>query len=137
MRSLGLLLLVSLGCRGPAIPESQRFPAGTAFTAREIRVEGTRIRYVETGHGIAVVLLHGLGASLYAWRKNLAPIAAAGFRVIAFDNRGFGLSDKPPAPYDNAAYAQLAVALMDSLEIPAAVLVGHSMGGAIAAEVAM
>lgn len=137
MRSLGLLLLVSLGCRAPAIPESQRFPAGTAFTAREIRVEGTRIRYVETGHGIPVVLLHGLGASLYAWRKNLAPIAAAGFRVIAFDNRGFGFSDKPATGYDNASYARLTVALLDSLHIVDAVLVGHSMGGAIAAQVAI
>jgi pimeloyl-ACP methyl ester carboxylesterase len=64
-------------------------------------------------------------------------VAAAGFRVIAFDNRGFGLSDKPPAPYDNAAYARLAIALMDSLRLTDAVLVGHSMGGAIAAQVAI
>src|SRR5437899_11070328 len=74
---------------------------------------------------------------MYAWRKNLAAVAAAGFCVIAFDNRGFGLSDKPPAPYDNAAYARLAVALMDSLEIPDAVLVGHSMWRSLAAEVAI
>jgi pimeloyl-ACP methyl ester carboxylesterase len=57
--------------------------------------------------------------------------------VIAFDNRGFGLSDKPPAPYDNAAYARLVVGLLDSLHLADAVLVGHSMGGAIAAEVAI
>src|SRR5207253_7174716 len=115
--------------------EAQLFPAGTQFTARYLLVDGTRTRYLDAGHGPPVVFLHGLGASMYAWRKNLAAVAAAGFRVIAFDNRGFGLSDKPPAPYDNAAYAQLAVALMDSLEIPAAVLVAHSMGGGIVAEV--
>ena len=134
---VALLLCVVGGCRAPALPEAQLFPAGTQFTARYLPVDGTRIRYLDAGHGPPVVFLHGLGASMYAWRKNLAAVAAAGFRVIAFDNRGFGLSDKPPAPYDNAAYARLAVALMDSLEIPDAVLVGHSMGGAIAAEVAI
>lgn len=137
MRRLGLLLLAALGCRAPAIPASQRFPAGAPFSAREVRVEGTRIRYIETGHGIPVVLMHGLGASMYAWRKNLAPIAAAGFRVIAFDNRGFGYSDQPATGYDNESYVRLTVALLDSLHIADAVLVGHSMGGAIAAQVAI
>jgi len=74
---------------------------------------------------------------MYAWRKNLAPIVAAGYRVIAFDNRGFGFSDKPATGYDNASYARLVVALLDSLHVPDAVLIGHSMGGAIAAEVAI
>ncbi len=137
MRLLGLLLVAALGCRGPAIPPSQRFPAGTPFTAREVRVDGTRIRYIDTGHGIPVVLLHGLGASMYAWRKNLGPIAEAGFRVIAFDNRGFGYSDEPATGYDNESYVRLTVALLDSLHMPDAVLVGHSMGGAIAAQVAI
>ena len=134
---LPLFLCVGDGCRAPALPEAQLFPAGTQFTARYLPVNGTRIRYLDTGHGPPVVFLHGLGASMYAWRKNLAAVAAAGFRVIAFDNRGFGLSDKPPGPYDNAAYARLAIALMDSLRVSDAVLVGHSMGGAIAAEVAI
>src|SRR4029077_10871652 len=53
------------------------------------------------------------------------------------DNRGFGLSDKPPGPYDNAAYARLAIALMDSLRVSDAPLVVTAMGGAIAAEVAI
>jgi pimeloyl-ACP methyl ester carboxylesterase len=134
-----LLLLVGAlgGCRAPALPEAAWFPAGTQFSSRYIKVEGTRIRYIDAGRGVPVLFLHGLGASMYAWRKNLAPVAAAGFRVIAFDNRGFGASDKPPAPYDNAAYARLALALMDSLHLSDAALVGHSMGGAIAAEVAI
>ncbi|HVH08697.1 MAG TPA: alpha/beta hydrolase, partial [Gemmatimonadales bacterium] len=84
-----------------------------------------------------MVCFHGLGASLYAWRKNLAPLAAAGYRVIAFDNRGFGFSEKPETGYDNESYVRLAVALLDSLHVSDAVLVGHSMGGAIAAQVAV
>jgi pimeloyl-ACP methyl ester carboxylesterase len=78
-----------------------------------------------------------LGASIYAWRYNLAPVESAGFRIIAFDNRGFGFSDKPESGYSVAAYVDLLVALMDSLGLPDAVLVGHSMGGAIAAELAI
>jgi len=136
-RLLVVILCVLAGCRAPALPEAQLFPAGTEFTARYLQVDGTRIRYIDVGRGAPVVFLHGLGASMYAWRRNHAAVAAAGFRVIAFDNRGFGLSDKPPAPYDNAAYARLAIALMDSLRLTDAVLVGHSMGGAIAAQVAI
>ena len=136
-RLLVVILCVLASCRAPALPEAQVFPAGTEFTARYLQVDGTRIRYIDVGRGAPVVFLHGLGASMYAWRRNLAAVAAAGFRVIAFDNRGFGLSDKPPAPYDNAAYARLAIALMDSLRLTDAVLVGHSMGGAIAAQVAI
>jgi pimeloyl-ACP methyl ester carboxylesterase len=83
------------------------------------------------------VFVHGFGASIYSWRKTLPAISAAGYRVIAFDNRGFGFSDKPAHGYGNAAYARLVVALLDSLGISSAVLVGHSMGGAIAAEVAL
>ena len=136
-RLLVAILCVLAGCRAPALPEAQLFPAGTEFTARYLQVDGTRIRYIDVGRGAPVLFLHGLGASMYAWRRNLAAVAAAGFRVIAFDNRGFGLSDKPPAPSDNAAYARLAIALMDSLRLTDAVLVGHSMGGAIAAQVAI
>ena len=124
-------------CRSATIPAANRFPAGTGFTARHVTVDGTRLRYVDEGRGPPVVFLHGLGASMYAWRKNLAPVAAAGYRVIAFDDRGFGFSDKPPTGYDNTAYARLTVALLDSLHLRDAVLVGHSMGGAIAAEVAI
>jgi len=136
-RLLVVILWALAGCRAPALPEARLFPAGTEFTARYLQVDGARIRYIDVGRGAPVVLLHGLGASMYAWRRNLAAVAAAGFRVIAFDNRGFGLSDKPSAPYDNAAYARLVIALMDSLRLTDAVLVGHSMGGAIAAQVAI
>ena len=146
-RALGFVaawLLVVLGaCRAPEIPVERRYPAGSPFRAQYRMVDGTRLRMIDTGRGTPVVFIHGFGASLYGWRKTLAPVVAAGYRVIAFDNRGFGFSDKPApredgeARYTNAAYARLVVALLDSLDLPSAVLVGHSMGGAIAAEVAL
>ena len=124
-------------CRATPIPPAERYPAGTTFQTRYLTLDGTRIRYLDAGRGVPVIFLHGLGASIYTWRNNLAPVESAGFRVIAFDNRGFGSSGKPPTGYSNEEYAHLVTALMDSLELPDAVLVGHSMGGAIAAEVAI
>ncbi len=125
------------GCRAEPIPEWQRFPAGTPLVPHYVTVDGTRIRYVEAGQGPTVVLIHGLAASLYSWRYTIVPLAQAGFRVIAFDNRGFGFSDKPAQGYANATYAGVLFGLLDSLGVSDAVLVGHSMGGAIAAEAAL
>jgi pimeloyl-ACP methyl ester carboxylesterase len=123
-------------CAGP-IPPAARYPAGTAFVAHYLRPLGTNVRYIDAGRGTPVIFVHGFGASMYAWRKNLAPVESAGFRVLAFDNRGFGSSDKPAHGYSNADYVALLVAFMDSLQLPDAVLIGHSMGGAIAAEFAI
>jgi pimeloyl-ACP methyl ester carboxylesterase len=140
---LCLALACAAACRAPQIPVERRYPAGSPFHAQYRVVDGTRLRMIDTGRGTPVVFIHGFGASLYSWRNTLAPVLAAGYRVIAFDNRGFGFSDKP-APkvggqklYTNAAYAHLVVALLDSLNLTSAVIVGHSMGGAIAAEVAL
>lgn len=136
-RLVPVIALFALGCRAAPIPPEQRYPAGTPFRAQYRVIDGTRLRIVDSGRGTAVVFLHGFGASMYSWRKTLPPVAAAGYRVIAIDNRGFGFSDKPAHGYRNAEYAHLVVTLLDSLGIASAVLVGHSMGGAIAAEVAL
>ena len=101
------LLALALACRATPLPEGARYPAGTAFGARFLTVAGTRIRYIDAGTGPPVVFLHGLGASVYTWRGILQPIMQAGFRVIAFDNRGFGGSEKPPTGYRNADYERL------------------------------
>lgn len=127
----------ALACRAQPVPEERRFPAGTSLVARYVTVDSTRIRYIDTGSGPAVVLIHGLAASMYSWRQTILPVARAGFRVIAFDNRGFGFSDKPSSGYTNQAYVDLLFGLLDSLGVKETVLVGHSMGGAIAAEAAL
>jgi pimeloyl-ACP methyl ester carboxylesterase len=136
-----VLALAFAGCRAAPIPPEARYPAGTGLLPRYVTVDGSRIRYIESGSGAggkgAVVFIHGLGASIYSWRSTLPAVAAAGYRAIAFDNRGFGFSDKPAHGYGNAECARLVLALLDSLHLHDAVLVGHSMGGAIAAEVAL
>jgi len=134
----GFTLLLG-GCRARPIPEAQRFPAGTPFRAQDRVIDGTRLRMIDSGSsgGTPVVFIHGIGASMYTWRYALPFVVKEGYRAVAFDNRGFGFSEKPAHGYSNAVYTRLVVALLDSLGISSAVLVGHSMGGAIAAEVAL
>jgi len=136
---LAVLALLTGACRSRPIPDEQRFPAGTSFRAQYRTIDGTRLRMIDsgTGGGTPVVFIHGIGASLYSWRHTLPPVVSAGYRVVAFDNRGFGFSEQPAHGYRNADYVRLVVALLDSLGISSAVLVGHSMGGTIAADVAL
>ena len=129
---LGFLAIVA-GCRAAPLPESRWYPAGTALQAQYVTVRGTRVRYIEAGTGPTVVFLHGLGASIYTWRDVVGPVATAGFHVVAFDNRGFGRSGRPGSGYSADEYASLTVAFLDSLHLSDVVLVGHSMGGEIAA----
>jgi len=127
-------MLLLLACRSEQFPV---YPDGTTFQTRDVVVAETRLRLIDTGRGPAVVFLHGFGASIYSWRHQLEPVLQAGHRVVAYDNRGFGFSDRPDSGYDNAAYVTLLLELLDSLDIADAVLVGHSMGGQIAAEAAV
>ena len=57
---------------------------------------GVRLHYVELGEGPLVVLLHGFPEFWYSWRRQIEPLADAGFHVVAPDMRGYNLSDKPP-----------------------------------------
>lgn len=106
--------------------------------ARYLEVNGASIYLIERGDpdGLPVILLHGFGGSVFTWRYTLDPLAEAGYRVIAFDRPPYGLSDKSPDfTWTPTAYADLTVGLMDALEIDAAILVGHSAGGAVIADV--
>ena len=136
-RLLVVLTLLTGACRARPIPDEQRYPAGTPFHAQYRTIDGARLRMIDFGSGTPVVFIHGIGASLYSWRHTLPPVVTAGYRVVAFDNRGFGFSEQPAHGYRNADYVRLVVELLDSLGISSAVLVGHSMGGTIAAEVAL
>lgn len=113
------------------------FPAGTSLVPKFVTVDSSRLRLLDVGRGPTVVLVHGLAASMYSWRQTIDPLAQAGYRVVAYDNRGFGFSDKPATGYSNAAYVHLLFGLLDSLGVSDAVLVGHSMGGAIVADAAL
>ena len=105
---------------------------------RYVTVDGLRLRYIEEGRGPAVLLLHGasLGSSADVFLRNLGPLARAGFRAIAFDQPGFGLSDVPADL--SAAYRRDSIPkFMDALALKTAALVGHSQAGNPAVQLAL
>jgi pimeloyl-ACP methyl ester carboxylesterase len=98
--------------------------------ARRIPTNGIHLAVHELGEGPAVFLLHGFPELAYSWRHQIHPIAAAGFRVIAPEQRGYGDSDAPEDPLTYSVKNLVAdlVGLLDSLELERAVFVGHDWG---------
>ncbi len=95
-------------------------------------IEGCRLHYLKEGTGQDILLLHGLGANIYCWRK-IIPLLAQHYRVWAMDLKGFGLSDKPRnSPYTLEAQSSLLAKFMESEKVKKLTVVGNSMGGAIA-----
>lgn len=99
-------------------------------------IQGVRLHYACSGKGEPVLLISGLGASAEVWARQV-PAFEQHHMVVRFDNRGAGRSDTPEGPYSIQAMASEAVQLLDALDIPAAHVVGSSMGGMIALEVAI
>jgi pimeloyl-ACP methyl ester carboxylesterase len=97
------------------------------------------LHYVEAGEGPLIVLLHGFPEFWYGWRSQIEPLAAAGFRVVAPDLRGYNLSSKPDgvAAYDGGQLAADIRGLIHERGAESALLVGHDWGGTIAWTTAM
>lgn len=93
------------------------------------------LRAVRAGAGPSVVFLHGYGESLVSWRGVFDAVARHA-DAIAIDLRGFGLSAKPPGGYATDSLASDVLRALDALGVGEAVLVGHSLGGAVALAVA-
>lgn len=98
--------------------------------------QGIDIAYRDIGSGSAVVLIMGLGAAADAWVPHLDSWSTE-FRCIAVDNRGAGGSSAPPGPYSTALMADDYAGLISALDIDSVAVVGISMGGAIAQELAL
>ena len=103
---------------------------------RYVTVEGHRVRYWEEGAGPAIVLIHGLANSVITWRKNVEALGR-GFRVVALDLPGHGLSDMPKVRFDLPTGAAFVASFLDELGVDRGHLVGNSMGGAVALELAL
>jgi epoxide hydrolase 4 len=93
-----------------------------------------RLHYVEAGEGRLVVLLHGFPEFWYGWRAQIPALAAAGFRVVAPDMRGYNLSSRPAgvAAYEMSRLANDVRELIAERGAERAMLVGHDWGGAVA-----
>ena len=99
-------------------------------------VGGTRVTYAEIGEGPAIVLVHGLGGCWQNWLENMPAMAALGHRVVAIDLPGFATSPMPPWEITIPRFGEVIEQLCSQLELGPCTLVGSSMGGFIAAEIA-
>jgi pimeloyl-ACP methyl ester carboxylesterase len=102
----------------------------------KVRVKDIEMYYEIHGSGDPVVLIAGLTGTTKNWELQV-PELEKHYRVLVFDNRGVGYTDKPDMPYSTRMFADDASGLMDKLGIAKAHIVGASMGGAIAQEFAL
>ena len=121
-----------------------RIPAGEMFPARETgyRVSfvqlasGIKVRAVERGERNAppVLLLPGWGSTVFLWRHNMPALSESGFRTIAVDLKGMGLSDKPvgESQYTTDAMLSHLGEILDGLGLKGPVIIGHSVAASIA-----
>jgi pimeloyl-ACP methyl ester carboxylesterase len=101
---------------------------------RFVVVDGVRLHYVEAGEGPLVLLLHGFPEFWWSWRRQIPALVDAGFRVVAVDQRGYGLSDRPPSwrDYRIERLAADIDGLILALGEERAHIVGHDWGAAVA-----
>lgn len=90
--------------------------------------DGTNLFYKDWGTGQPIVFVHGWCINSDSWEYLMHPLAEAGFRCIAYDQRGCGRSDQPWYGYDYPALAGDLASLIEQLDLKEAVLAGHSMG---------
>ena len=97
------------------------------------RPNGIRMAVYEQGDGFPVVFSHGFPELAYSWRNQLPALAEAGYRAIAPDQRGYGLTTRPDEIelYSLEHLCGDLVGLLDALEIDKAVFVGHDWGGGV------
>lgn len=116
----------------------EMFPAGDpAYRVKFPRLRaGIRVRVVERGDPEAppVLMIHGWGCSAYIYRFNMPAVAGAGFRAIAIDLKGHGLSDKPQgkSEYTIDSLIDHLIEVFEALELERPALVGHSLGASLA-----
>src|SRR6185436_6349119 len=101
---------------------------------RYVETNGIRMAVYGEGEGPAVLLCHGFPELAYSWRHQIPAIARAGFRVIAPDQRGYGLTSRPEQieAYDIHHLTGDLVGLLDAMKIDKTIVVGHDWGGIVA-----
>lgn len=132
-------LLFGLGCApryaqmGPMEPKDLWAP----LPVQHLVVEGVDVAFVDSGgQKPPLLLLHGLSSYLGFWEYQVQGLADD-FRVMALDLPGYGASARPDAPYTPSWYAGIVSGWMDAMGLPYAHVMGHSMGGQIACELAL
>ena len=109
-----------------------------SYSDKFVEVDGLKLRYIEAGSGPSVLFLHGasLGSSADVFLRNLGPFAKAGFRAVAFDLPGFGLSDVP-AKQSTAQQRNSIPKFIDAAGLGKTALIAHSRSGGFAIQLAL
>ena len=102
----------------------------------KLQVNNLDLNYEVTGKGQSVLFVHGLGSSSRDWEEQVKYFSKD-YQVVTIDVRGHGLSDKPPGPYSIKLFSDDTAALITSLELSPVHIVGISMGGMIAFQMAV
>jgi pimeloyl-ACP methyl ester carboxylesterase len=112
---------------------------GTDLREGYADVGEVKLHYVEAGDGPLIVLLHGFPEFWFGWRLQIAPLAAAGFRVLAPDMRGYNVSSRPKAvkAYETDRLVADIRGLIQERGVESALFVGHDWGGTVAWATAM
>jgi 3-oxoadipate enol-lactonase len=103
----------------------------------KVELAGTELHYERAGAGEPLLLIQGMSANHMAWGRPFSSLLEQSFEVISFDNRGIGLSGRVTEAFSIAEMAADTAALLDALEIESAHVLGISMGGMIAQELAL
>jgi pimeloyl-ACP methyl ester carboxylesterase len=131
---------IGFSCLPYAIPLPTYKPTQTkeqlvSPTGHFVQIDGNELYYEDAGPQDAahvLVLIHGFGGNTFSWRYTTPYFTQRGYRVIAVDLLGYGLSDKPyNADYSHPAQAARVKVIMDRLGIQQATVFGHSMGGSV------
>lgn len=132
-----------MSARAGRLPAERMFPAGVpGIDTRYVEVDrGVRLRVLSSGDpaGRAVLLVHGWAACAYSFAETIPALAAAGFRVLAVELPGFGLSDKllDEDRYSTSALSNGLLKVADAMGLGRFSMIGHSLGGALALDLAV
>src|SRR5215510_2399843 len=136
---LSALLLAGMLCQPNRAQSSTRLirndpsPQTSSIKENFLTVAGLRVRYIESGRGPAVVMIHGNAGSIEDFEFGVIQALSLNYRVVAVDRPGHGKSDRPNATTANVEYqARLLRQVLLSLGVTQPVLIGHSWGAALA-----
>ena len=125
-----LLVPFLCGCSIPLVRPT-RIDWNPSLPPKTVQMNGHTIFYSVKGEGRPLLLIHGYGAGMWVWEKQIEVLSQL-YRVYAVDVIGHGFSDRPKIPYTPEAYIYFLRDFMDGVGIEKATLVGNSMGGGIA-----
>lgn len=113
--------------------QTQVRPAPTMPAPRFIQTNGIRMGVYEAGEGMPIVFCHGFPELAYSWRHQVRAFSEAGYRAIAPDQRGYGLTDRPGdiSDYTLRELCGDMAGLLDALQLDRAVFCGHDWGGGV------